>query len=82
MGQAYAGVLGPLACTLVLARGVISGGGLEATVQMACIALFGFAALGWMAGQLANHLVSESVRLQFETALKNVESHQEKTQPQ
>ena len=82
MGQTYAGILGSIACTMVLARGVIAGGGLSETVKMACLALFGFAALGWIVGQIASHLVQESVRSQFQTAMQKVETNQGKLQPQ
>lgn len=70
MGRAYAGVLGPLACTLVLVRGAISGGGTEATLLFACGAMFGFAVVGFVAGQLAESFIAEGVRQKFLTALE------------
>lgn len=70
MGRAYAGILGPLAFTLVMCRGVISGSGLEATLLVACGAMFGFAVVGLIAGQLAETFVAEGVRQKFLTALE------------
>lgn len=70
MGRVYAGILGPLACTIVIVRGVVSGGGITQTLTMAALAVFGFALVGWMAGNLAQHFVAESVRYQFQKAMK------------
>ncbi len=72
MGKYYAGVLGPLACGMILARGLIAGGGLESTIATACLALFGFAALGWIAGQLAQRFIDESVRNRFQAAMASL----------
>lgn len=80
MGQTYAGVLGPLACATTIARGILAGNGLEPTLLAASAALFGFAALGFMAGNLADYLVGESVRWQFQEAMQIWERQQaEKT---
>lgn len=76
MGRAYAGILGPLACTLVLCRGAISGSGLEATLLVACGAMFGFAAVGFVAGTLAETFVAEGVRQKFLTALEQQRQNQ------
>ena len=70
MGRSYAGILGPLAGTLVLCRGAISGSGLEATLLIACGAMFGFAAVGFVAGLLAESFIAEGVRHKFLTALE------------
>jgi hypothetical protein len=80
MGRAYAGILGPLAFALVSARGVLSGAGVDATLLAACAALFVFAGIGYLAGQTADYLVRESVRIQFQTAMTAWE--QKQTQPQ
>ncbi|MFO0883830.1 MAG: hypothetical protein U0894_06540 [Pirellulales bacterium] len=76
MGRVYAGILGPLACTVVIVRGIVSGGGVTQTLGMASLALFGFALLGWMTGNLAQHLVTESVRSQFQKALQETTSQE------
>jgi hypothetical protein len=70
MGRSYAGILGPLAGTLVLVRGAISGSGMEMTLVVACGAMFGFAAIGFIAGQLAESFIAEGVRQKFLVALE------------
>lgn len=70
MGRSYAGILGPLAGTLVLVRGAISGSGLESTLLVACGAMFGFAAIGFIAGQLAESFIAEGVRQKFLIAME------------
>lgn len=82
MGRAYAGTLGPLACGMILTRGLVHGSGTEATVLAACGGLFLFALVGYVAGQFADHLVRESVRTQFQAALAQWEkAASEKTAP-
>jgi len=76
MGRAYAGILGPLAFALVAARGVILGSGVEGTFLAASAASFVFAAVGYVAGQTADHLVRESVRTQFRSAVADWEKQQ------
>ena len=73
MGRAYAGTLGPLACGVILTRGLVHGGGFEATVLAACGGLFLFAGIGYIAGQLAALFVRDSVRMQFQAALASYE---------
>ncbi|MEX2176756.1 MAG: hypothetical protein WD872_20485 [Pirellulaceae bacterium] len=74
MGRKYAGILGPLACGMILARGLLHGGGFEATLLAASGGLFLFALLGYVAGQLADQFVRESVRTQFQAALADWEA--------
>jgi hypothetical protein len=69
MGRAYAGTLGPLAFACVVARGVGAGAGVEGTLATASAALFVFATIGYIVGQLAEMLVNESVRRQFQAAM-------------
>ena len=76
MGRTYAGILGPLAFVIVVARGVWAASGVEATLGIACGAMFLFALLGLIAGQLADYLVRESVRTQFQTAMAAWETEQ------
>lgn len=61
MGRSYAGTLGLAAFAAVLVRGVLRGGAIEATLQAAWIGLWGFAAVGFVAGRLAEWIVEESV---------------------
>jgi hypothetical protein len=77
MGRSYAGILGTLAGTLVLCRGAISGGGLEVTMLVACGAMFGFGAIGFIAGALAESFTAEGVRQKF---LKALEEQQQSRQ--
>jgi hypothetical protein len=81
MAREYAGVLGPLACGMILARGLITGGGMEITISTACVALFGFAGIGWIAGQLAERFLEESVRTRFQSALQSLEADTKKAKP-
>jgi hypothetical protein len=84
MGRSYAGILGPLAFALVVARGAISGWALEPTLLSASVAVFLFAAIGYITGQIAEFLVNQSVRTQFQTAITDWETKQQKqakTQP-
>lgn len=74
MGRAYAGVLGLVACGIILARGLFSGAGVEGTLLAASGGLFLFAAIGYLAGQTAQMLVENSVRTQFQAALTAYES--------
>ena len=69
MGRVYGGCLGLLAFALMAIRGTLSGGGTEETLLVASAALFGFGAIGYVIGTLAEHLVNESVRTQFRAAV-------------
>lgn len=80
MGRPYAGVLGLLACGIILARGLVTGGGAECTLLAASGGLFVFAAIGYLAGQTAEMLVRDSVRSQFQSALNAWQQQQHKTQ--
>jgi hypothetical protein len=69
MGKAYAGTLGPLACATLIVRSLVQGGGSESTILAAIGGLFLFALIGYIAGQLADLFVRDSVRSQFQVAL-------------
>ena len=84
MGRAYAGILGLLAFALAIARCTAAGSGTEATILAASSALFVFAAIGYLAGQTADYLVNNSVRMQFAAAMAQWNAKQQekaKTQP-
>jgi hypothetical protein len=70
MGRTYAGILGPLAFTVILARGVIGGSGAEATLTIATSCLFLFAAIGFVVGQIADSIVFQAVKVKFDEELK------------
>jgi hypothetical protein len=76
MGRSYAGILGPLAFALVTLRGAISGWALEPTLLSASASLFVFGAVGYLVGQLAEFLVDQSVRTQFQVAMAAWENKQ------
>ena len=69
MGRAYAGILGTLACGITLARGLVAGAAIDGIVLAACATLFLFAAIGYLAGQMAELIVRDAVQTQFQTAL-------------
>jgi hypothetical protein len=60
--RTYAGILGPLALTVLLLQGLIAGAGTVTTVLHAWLGLLAFAILGYVTGRIANALVEESVR--------------------
>ncbi|ADB18217.1 hypothetical protein Psta_3556 [Pirellula staleyi DSM 6068] len=77
MGRHYAGILGPLAALLLMARGLASGGGLQSIILSACGAMMIFATIGYLTGQLADYLVSQSVRSQLDQAITSLESEKQ-----
>lgn len=81
MARSYAGVLGSLACGMIIARGLLLGSDLEGTLAAACGGLFGFAALGFVAANLAEQFTNEAVRIRFKTALEAIEAEQTKKRP-
>ncbi|HEU0067733.1 MAG TPA: hypothetical protein VFQ26_00545 [Nitrospiraceae bacterium] len=70
MGRTYAGILGPLAFTTILARGVFNGSGAESTLILATTCLFAFAGVGYVVGQIADSIVLEAVKFQFNAELQ------------
>lgn len=62
MAGTYAGILGPLAFTTVIARSAIHGAGVNESILQAGLSLFGFALIGYVLGSLAQQAVEESVR--------------------
>lgn len=76
MGRTYGGCLGLLAFALLAIRGPLTGAGVEQTLLSASAALFGLAALGYIIGNLAEHLVNESVRSQFQVAMADWQQNQ------
>ena len=65
MGAMYAGILGTLACATVLARGILRSSAADEVLWQGWLALWGFAILGWLAGQAAELLITDSVRAQL-----------------
>ncbi|MBI2479250.1 MAG: hypothetical protein HYV60_11635 [Planctomycetia bacterium] len=70
MGRTYAGILGPLAFTTILARSVIETSSVESTMMLATGCLFLFAGIGYLAGQVADSIVLEAVKVNFDKELQ------------
>lgn len=69
MGPTYAGVLGLLAFVLVLSRGVMDGGSADHVLVMAGGSLFAFSAVGYLTGRIADRVLWDSLRQQFQEEL-------------
>ncbi len=65
MGRTYAGILGPLAFTTILARSVIDTSSVESTMMFATVCLFLFAGIGYLVGRVADSIVLEAVTANF-----------------
>lgn len=74
MGRTYAGILGPLAFTTILARSVIDTSSVESTMMVATVCLFLFAGIGYFVGQVADSIVLEAVKVNFNKELQARES--------
>jgi hypothetical protein len=82
MGRAYAGILGSLACGITVARGLLAGADVPGILLAASGALFLFAALGYLAGQIGELIVRDSVQTQFQSAMADWEKqHPTQTKP-
>jgi hypothetical protein len=79
VGRVYAGILGPLAFVIVIARAVIKAFGTSQTLLTATICLFAFAAVGYVVGSIAQQVVEDSVREKVELELAAQESNQQST---
>jgi len=75
VARIYAGILGPLALLISLARGAIHAWDVETTVLYAWISLWGFAALGAVLGWLAGRIVEEEVRTRISAGRNEQEDH-------
>jgi hypothetical protein len=69
MGRTYAGILGPLAFTTILARNLIAPSSVESTMMLATVCLFLFAGIGYLVGQVADSIVLEAVTAKFDKEL-------------
>jgi hypothetical protein len=74
MAATYAGILGPLASSVVLLRSAKDGGAAESTIIASILGLLAFAAIGYIVGQLAHRAIEESVRQKFHAELVDVSS--------
>ena len=65
MGRIYAGVLGVVAFSTILLRGLV-GGASSGQMINATMALFAFATFGWIIGSVAEGTILQSVRATFD----------------
>ena len=70
VGRTYAGILGPLAMTVVIFRGVLSGAPTEGTLSAATLNLVVFAGIGMVVGSIAQSTVDDAVRAKLEAELE------------
>jgi hypothetical protein len=70
MGRHYAAILACIAFLVVLARGVLHGGGAAGTLELALWWMAGYAGVGFVAGSIAELVVVEEVRSRFEAEIK------------
>jgi hypothetical protein len=70
MGRAYAGILGLLSFGTVIARNLVDGGSVESAMISASVALFTFAAVGFVVGVIAERIVVEAMTTRFQAAYR------------
>lgn len=73
MGPSYAGILGPLAFTLVLLRGMIDGSSPDGILSTAAASLAVFAAIGYVAGRVADQVLWDSVKKRLSDEMQQLE---------
>ena len=71
MGRHYAGILGPLAMTVVICRGWLASGGVEGTLTLATLSLIGYSLVGAILGHIAQTTIDESVQAKLERELSD-----------
>ncbi len=69
MAHAYAGILGPLAMLITVARGLLHGDAPEPVLLAAWCSLLAFAATGYLVGWTAERIVDEAVSKRIATEL-------------
>jgi hypothetical protein len=69
MGRVYAGILGPLAMTVIICRGWLASGGVDGTLSSAVLHLILYAFIGALLGHIAQTTIDESVRAKIEQQL-------------
>lgn len=75
MGRIYAGTLGLLAFVTIIARGLIHNRADGSLMLYAAAAMFAFAAVGFLAGTIAQATVAEAVRRQFDNEVASGEGN-------
>ena len=69
MARVYAVIMGSLAMTVVICRGLVAAGGIEGTLTSAIVSLVVFAVVGATIGYIAQTTVDEAVRQKLEEQL-------------
>ena len=69
MARVYAGIMGSLAMTVVICRGLLAGGGVQGTLTVAIVNLVVFSTIGAVIGWIAQTTVDEAVRQRLEEQL-------------
>ena len=70
MGRTYAGILGPLAFGVVIARCLAHGGSAASALQAAPVALFAFTFIGYIIGSIAERTIVEAIEAKFHAQLR------------
>jgi hypothetical protein len=73
VGRKYAGILGLLTFVAMIVRGIFRGSSTTSTLQAACLVLFVFAAIGYLAGKIAHSIVEQSVHGRMKSELSDAE---------
>lgn len=79
MGRNYGGILGLVAFATMIGRGMVALSSIDSVVQIATVAMFIFAALGWIVGNIAARIVDESVRHKVNAELDGLQHSMEQT---
>ncbi len=70
MGRTYAGILGPIAFGVVVARCLFQRGNVDAALLAAPLALFAFAFIGYIIGSIAERTIVEAIETKFHGQLR------------
>ncbi len=74
MGRTYAGILGPIAFGVVVARCLTQGGSAASALDTAPWALFAFAFIGYIIGSIAERTIVEAIEAKFHARLRGEEA--------
>lgn len=74
MARIFAGIFGPLAFLISLARGAVQGGSADSTLLAAWCSLLLFSAAGYLIGWVARLTIDQSVRAIVSAELATLET--------
>jgi hypothetical protein len=74
MARAYSGVLGAIALSLTIMRGLVLGTLPNEILSQCLVVFFGFAFIGYWIGFTAEKTVSESVENRFRSEMASLQS--------